>query len=73
MESNLERLQKVFNEAFEDCPSINLETQKSDIETWDSMSFLNLIVELEDEFDRQFTVDEMEKMDSVAGILDIIK
>lgn len=73
MESNLERLQKVFNEAFEDCPSINLETKKSDIETWDSMSFLNLIVELEDEFDRQFTVDEMEKMDSVAGILDIIK
>jgi acyl carrier protein len=69
MDKNLEKLQTIFKEVFEECPQINLETTKAEIEAWDSMSFLNLIVELESEFDKEFSVDEMESMDSVAAIL----
>ena len=72
MDQNLEKLQTIFNDVFEECPAINLGTKKTDISGWDSMSFLNLIVELENEFDKEFSVSEMEKMDSVAAILKII-
>ena len=42
------------------------------LETWDSLQQLNLILALEQEFDLQFEPEEMERMDSVARIVELL-
>lgn len=70
--SKLEKLQTIFNEVFEDCPQINENTHKNDIEAWDSLSHLTLILELESAFDVEFDVEQIEKIKSVQDILSLI-
>jgi acyl carrier protein len=67
--SNLAKLQEVFNAVFDDCPTIDENTQKSDIEAWDSMSHLTLILELESAFDVSFEIEQIENIKSVKDIL----
>jgi acyl carrier protein len=70
--SNLEKIQEVFNSVFDDSPQIDENTQKSDIEAWDSMSHLTLILELESAFDVSFEIEQIENIKSVKDILDAV-
>ena len=72
MEISLEQLQQVFNQSFENCPVITLETQKMDIPTWDSMTHLNLVLNLEEAFNYGFSIDEIENMKSVQQIMSVL-
>ena len=69
MNDKIERLQKIFNRVFENCPPINMNTKKDDIASWDSINHLSLILECEAEFGLSFSVEEIENLKSVEQIL----
>jgi len=73
MSEKLDKLQKVFNNVFENCPAINETTTKDSIASWDSINHLSLILELETEFGLSFSVEEIENLKSVKQILEKIK
>lgn len=67
------RLDRIFQEEFED-ESIHVldTTVASDIEDWDSLEHINLIVAIEEEFDMKFTMGEVTGMKNVGEMVDII-
>ena len=72
MELNLDTLQTVFMQTFENCPAISLKTKKEDIPSWDSMSHLNLILNLEETFGHSFSIEDIEQIKSVQDIFTVI-
>ena len=71
--SKLEQLQAVFNEVFDSKPTITEETKKEDIEEWDSINHLSLILSLETTFGKKFSIYEIEHTKSVKEILSKIE
>jgi acyl carrier protein len=51
---------------------ITPESSPDTIGTWDSVHHLNLILALEQEFDRQFDPEEIDKMTSIERILEVV-
>ena len=72
-EEAYKRVNKVFRDVFDD-ESIKVgdSTTANDIEDWDSLEHINLIVALEDEFGMKFTMGEVTKMKNVGEAVDII-
>lgn len=68
-----ERINKVFRDVFDD-ESILVEDQTTadDIEDWDSLEHINLIVALEEEFGMKFAMNEVTGMANVGEAVDII-
>ncbi|MCC6126037.1 MAG: acyl carrier protein [Pirellulales bacterium] len=69
-----ERLSNIFFNAF------GLEKEKfspalapEDVANWDSIGHMNMVMDLEKEFDLRFEVDEIMEMSSPQKILDILK
>jgi acyl carrier protein len=73
MAITIEQLQEIFRNAFSSNVSINSETSKENLPEWDSINHLNLIVELEDQLNFQFTPEEIESIKSVNILLDLIQ
>jgi acyl carrier protein len=44
----------------------------ADVESWDSVAQLNLIVAVEDEFSIQFTTDDIERAGSIGAIAELV-
>lgn len=53
--------------------TIDDESSADTIETWDSLQHLQLILALEEEFDVQFSIDEITVMQSVGTIAAILR
>lgn len=72
--SNIEPSQiiKVIQQTIGNDVVININSNKTNTKKWDSLTHLNLIIELENAFDLSFTMEEMEKMISVNTIIEII-
>lgn len=69
-----ERLQLVFREVFEDEEiEITEETTADDIEEWDSLTHIQLIVETEKEFNIKFTTIETIKLKNVGEFISLIE
>ncbi|MEC0183483.1 phosphopantetheine-binding protein [Paenibacillus peoriae] len=51
---------------------VTLESVKSDFENWDSLNQLNLVMELEANFNVSIPIDEIANIDSVQSILHIL-
>jgi len=51
---------------------IAADTTPADIEAWDSLAQLNLMVALEDEFSIRLTPDDIEQMGSVSAIASLV-
>jgi acyl carrier protein len=68
-----ERLTEVFIDVFDD-DDIKLSdvTTSDDIEDWDSLEHVNLIVAIEKEFGMKFTMGEVTGMKNVGAMVDII-
>ena len=64
-----ERLNEVFDD---DGITVNDDTTSEDIEYWDSLEHINLIVAVENEFDIEFNMGEVNKMKNVGEMVDII-
>lgn len=74
MEMVIDRLNKVFCKVFKD-DSIQLleEMTSNDIEKWDSINHLILMVEIEKEFKFKFSTQDIRELKNVGDILKIIK
>lgn len=68
-----ERLTEVFRDVFDD-EEIELtdSTTSDDIEEWDSLEHVNLIITVEQEFHIKFTMGEITGMKNVGAMVDII-
>ncbi len=66
-------LDEVFEEVFDD-DSIHVEDQTTakDIEDWDSLEHINLVVAIEKRFSMKFTMGEVTTMKNVGEMVDII-
>lgn len=76
MENNeiKERLEKIFREIFDDPElKISLETTAEDIEEWDSLTHMQLILKIENEFNIKFTISEIKQASNVGEFIEIIK
>ena len=68
-----ERLNKVFRDIFDDDSIVvKPETTSNDIEDWDSLEHINLIVAVEQEFGIKFNMKEVTTMKNVGEMVDII-
>jgi acyl carrier protein len=68
----LSQVQQVFKLAMGDDVNVDMETEKDMILEWDSLNHLNLVVELENSFDLGLSMQEIEEMNSVKGIVELI-
>jgi len=73
MNNNLNKLNEVFKSVFNKDLNIEITTTKNDIEEWDSIGHLNLIIELEETFNISLSKDQIENFNSVSDIIDILK
>ena len=72
-EEVMERVQDIFRNNFDD-DSIELTdaTVASDIEDWDSLEQINLLVAIQKEFDIKFSVGEVEGLQDVGEMIDLV-
>jgi acyl carrier protein len=67
------RLTKVFRDIFDD-PGLQIEdsTTASDIEAWDSLTHIDLIVQVEKEFGVKFSTGEVRGLKNVGDFIALI-
>ena len=69
-----EQIKKIMTEVFEiESSLVNDEISQKNTGQWDSLSHLNLIVEIEEEFDISFTPEQIGSMTSLKIIMEEIK
>lgn len=68
-----EKMNEIFRNVFDD-ESIELEddTNADDIEDWDSLEQINLIVAIENEFEMVFDMAEVANLENVGEMVDLI-
>lgn len=68
-----EKLTEIFRDNFDD-DAIELSEgmTSADIEDWDSLEQINLIVAIQEEFDVKFNIDEVNAMKNVGEMVDFI-
>lgn len=70
----MEELQEIFREIFDDDELvISREMTAEDIEEWDSLTHIQLIVEIEKKYNIRFTTAEIKKAANVGEFIDIIQ
>lgn len=72
-EKIFDKLNRVFQDVF-DNETLELEdnTTADDIEEWDSLTHIDLVVAVEREFGIKFSMGEVRKMQNVGEMVDII-
>ena len=68
----LTRVLEVFKLAMGEDVQVDINTEKDMILEWDSLNHLNLVVELENSFDLGLSMEEIEGLNSVRGIVALI-
>jgi acyl carrier protein len=70
---NLLKFQNIMRDVFQDDTiEITPQTTANDIEGWDSLSHVNLLLAIEIEFGIEFAPAEIRKMDNVGDLLTLI-
>lgn len=73
-EEILAQVQEIFRKIFNDSELIiTHETTASDIEDWDSLEQINLLVAKEKHFNIKFNIDEVISLNNVGDIVKVIK
>jgi acyl carrier protein len=69
-----DKTQAVFRDIFDDeALAIRRDMTASDIDDWDSLAHINLIVAIEKEFSIKFAIGELQKLQNVGDLLDTIE
>lgn len=69
----LEMLTPVFREVFDDeTIELRRETTADDIDMWDSLTHMNLVIAVELKFKIKFALGELQTLKNVGGMLDLI-
>ncbi|MEO6092977.1 MAG: acyl carrier protein [Novosphingobium sp.] len=73
-EVTLERIQEIMADTFDlDELAITRETTAEDVEEWDSLSHIRLIVAIERAFKIKFTNAEIESLGNVGELIDTVE
>ena len=68
-----EIVQEIFRDIFEDENLILQEsTNSNDIDDWDSLNHINLVVAIESELKIKFNLDELTELKDVGAMIDLI-
>jgi acyl carrier protein len=69
-----DRMQKIFRDIFDDEKLvIRRETSAKDIDAWDSLAHINLVMAVEKEFGIKFALGELQDLRNVGDMLDVIE
>jgi len=68
----LEKIKPVLKQVFPNQQYIEIGMTKGDIEDWDSVAHLTLIIELEEEFGINIAQNEIVKLDSISDIIELV-
>lgn len=69
-----EEVQKIFRKVFDDEQlEIKDSTYSGDIEDWDSLERINLIVAMEKRFQLKFDIQEVGELENVGEMIDLIE
>jgi len=72
-EEVFDKLNEIFRRNFDDDEiELNDETSSEDIEDWDSLEQINLVVAIQDTFNVKFNIDEVNAMKNVGEMVDSI-
>lgn len=72
-EEIFKQLDEVFQDVFDDeSIHVNESTTADDIEDWDSLEHINLVVAIENNFGIKFTMNEVTSMKNVGEMVDIL-
>lgn len=70
----LARIQDVFRaELDDDDLKVTMDTRAVDVMGWDSLAHIRLVSGIENEFDIQFSVAEIEQINSVRQFVDLVR
>lgn len=70
----IKELKKIFSEVFFDSEYVfSRDLNADDIDEWDSLTHINLIVAIEKKFDISFTLEELESQHNVGDTIDMIQ
>ena len=73
MEDRLERLNQVFRDIFDDDElNITRQTTAKDVEGWDSLMHVTLVVNVEKAFKVKFSSSEVAALQNAGDLLDLI-
>ena len=72
-EEVLEAIQTLFNKVFErDDIVVTRETSAKDVDEWDSLAQIDLVVSMEKKFGIKFSLDELIELQNVGEAADLI-
>lgn len=72
-EEIMEIVRRIFRDVFDDEDlEVNDSTNSSDIEDWDSLEHITLVVSMEKEFNLKFDLKEVNKLANVGEMVDLI-
>ena len=74
MSETLARVQQVFRETFDDDElAVARATKADDVEGWDSLMHVTLIVNVEKAFSIRFTSSEVARLKNVGELVDLVE
>ena len=69
----IEKLQKIFNDIFtEQQVMVSKNLSANEVDEWDSLNHINLIVAIENEFKFKFTLEEIQSLKTVGDTIKLI-
>ena len=72
-EQLFEKVQEIFRDIFDDQSLIiNDSTSSSDIDDWDSLNHINLVVAIENDIEIKFNFEELATLKDVGAMLDLM-
>ena len=73
-EEIMEKVNEIFRDVFDDESLVITDsTNSDDIEDWDSLEHISLIISMEKEFDLKFDIREVNKLENVGQMVDMIR
>lgn len=70
----LEQLTPIFREVFDDDSIVvNRQTTADDIDAWDSLSHMNLVMAVENRFKIRFALGELPALRNVGDLVDMVE
>ena len=73
-EEIMEKVNGIFRDVFDDETLVITDsTNSDDIEDWDSLEHISLIISMEKELNMKFDIKEVNKLENVGQMVDMIK
>lgn len=72
-EEVFDKVQEIFRDVFDDeALTISDQTNSDEIDDWDSLEHISLIISMEKEFSMKFDIKEVNKLENVGEMIDLI-